>query len=115
MNENQNNSQNNNGYTTFTPNNYNGPVVVANAIPEKNGKYAVASLVLGILSLIFCWTIAAGFVMSIIGLIMGIISLAKKNPQKGMAIAGVILSVLALLLSVAMVVAVVVMAGAGYL
>ncbi len=43
MNENntQNGSnQNNNGYSSFSPNNYNGPVVVANAVPEKNGGKA---------------------------------------------------------------------------
>ena len=59
MNENntQNGSnQNNNGYSSFSPNNYNGPVVVANAVPEKNGGKAVASLVCGILSILGSWS-----------------------------------------------------------
>lgn len=119
MNENQYNGQNNNqsndGYTTFAPNNYNGPVVVSNAIPEKNGRHAVSSLVLGILSLIFFWTIIPGIIMSIIGIIMGIINIAGKHPQRGMAIAGIIISVLALMLSAATIIMFFVMAGAGYL
>ena len=100
MNENntQNGSnQNNNGYSSFSPNNYNGPVVVANAVPEKNGGKAVASLVCGILSILGSWSFVS-IGLSIAGIILGIINLVQKNPQKEMAIAGIILSVLGFLL-----------------
>ena len=100
MNENntQNGSnQNNNGYSSFSPNNYNGPVVVANAVPEKNGGKAVASLVCGILSILGSWSFGS-IGLGIAGIILGIINLVQRNPQKGMAIAGIILSVLGFLL-----------------
>lgn len=102
MNENENNTQNGmnqsgNGYSSFSPNNYNGPVVVANAVPEKNGGKAVASLVCGILSILGSWSFVS-IGLSIAGIILGIINLVQKNPQKGMAIAGIILSVLGFLL-----------------
>ena len=44
MNENNNQGGNVNSYA---PNNYNGPVMVSNAIPEKSGGKAVGSLVCG--------------------------------------------------------------------
>lgn len=108
MNENENVTQqyqnNDNGYQTFAPNNYNGPIVVADAIPKKSGACAVTSLVCGIISILAFWSVAPSLIVSIVGLIFGIVNLAKKNPQKGMAIAGIITSLLGLLLSIAMVV-----------
>lgn len=104
MNENENYTQNsfgqNNGYNSYAPNNYNGPVVVSNAIPEKSGGKAVASLVLGIISILGCWSFIT-IVLSIVGVILGIVNIAQQNPQKGMAIAGIILSILGFLLSIA--------------
>lgn len=64
---------------------------------------AVASLVLGIVSIIIgfiplCGMIA--FVPAIIGLILGIVDLVKKNKagedKKGMSIAGIVLSAIAI-------------------
>ncbi len=102
MNEKENSGQNNNGagYNSYAPNSYNGPVVVSNAIPEKSGGKAVGSLVCGIISVLGFWSFVTFFV-SIVGIVLGIINIAQKNPQKGMAIAGIILSVLGLLLTVA--------------
>lgn len=70
----------------------------------------VAALVLGIVSIIiafipFCGSIA--FIPAVIGLILGIVDLVKKNkapkegeetPKKGMSIAGIILSALAIVI-----------------
>ncbi len=101
MNENENLGQggSNNGYNSYAPNNYNGPVVVSNAIPEKSGGKAVGSLVCGIISILGFWSFIT-IVVSVVGIILGIINIAQKNPQKGMAIAGIITSVLGLLLSI---------------
>lgn len=101
MNENENLGQGggNNGYNSYAPNNYNGPVVVSNAIPEKSGGKAVGSLVCGIISILGFWSFIT-IVVSVVGIILGIINIAQKNPQKGMAIAGIITSVLGLLLSI---------------
>lgn len=60
---------------------------------------AVASLVLGIVGLIFTFVVI-GVIPSFIGLILGIIALATKKPKKGLAIAGIILSSLSILMLV---------------
>ena len=61
--------------------------------PKHNGK-ATASLVLGIIGL-FAWFIPLfGAPITIIGLIMGI--LGQKSQKKGMATAGLIMSILGL-------------------
>ncbi|MBO5093226.1 MAG: DUF4190 domain-containing protein [Lachnospiraceae bacterium] len=117
MNENENMTQqyqnNDNGYKSYAPNNYNGPVVVADAIPKKSGACAVTSLVCGIISILAFWSVAPSLIIAIVGLVFGIVNFAKRNPQKGMAIAGIITSLLGLLLSAAMVV--IYVAAASYL
>lgn len=63
----------------------------------------IAALVLGIISIVigfvpFCGVIA--FIPALVGLILGIVDIVKKNKEgqpKGMAIAGTVLSALALL------------------
>lgn len=67
---------------------------------QGNDGRAVASLVLGIISLVtmFTGTFAiVGVVLSIIGLILGIKS--KKDNPSGMATAGIVLSIIALVLT----------------
>ncbi len=54
---------------------------------------AIASLVLGIVSFFCCGTIC-----SILGLIFGIISKKRQPENNGMATAGIVLSVIALVL-----------------
>ena len=70
--------------------------------PEHKG-FAIASLVLGILSIVLC-CIYGGF-LGILGLIFGIVSLAKKESKMGMAIAGIITSALGLIYAIMMVMA----------
>lgn len=62
---------------------------------ENNGSkgLAIASLVLGILSLISC---CSCFPLAIVGLILSIIALVKSKNGKGLAIAGLITSAVAL-------------------
>lgn len=61
----------------------------------------VASLVLGILGLIICWIPCVGayaLVPSILGLILGAVGIAnakKTNQGKGLAIAGLVCSIVA--------------------
>jgi hypothetical protein len=71
-----------------------------NLQPQSSGK-AIASLVLGILSMACCFPPV--MVLGIIGLILGIIALndMKREPAlggKGLATAGIILSILGILL-----------------
>ncbi len=66
---------------------------------QSNGK-AMASLVLGIISLVFIFfNVYAfiGMIMAIVGLILGI-QVKKENPDDGKAKAGVILSIIGLAL-----------------
>ncbi len=109
MNENNNQGGNVNSYA---PNNYNGPVMVSNAIPEKSGGKAVGSLVCGIISILGCWSYVT-IVLSIVGIVLGIINLAQHNPQRGMAIAGIITSVIGLLLSIGIILLIVVAVASG--
>jgi len=66
------------------------------AAPRGGGK-AVASLVLGILGLVLWFIPLFGLPVTIIGLVLGIAAL--KSPRRGMAIAGTVMSVIGLVLS----------------
>ncbi len=57
--------------------------------PDNSKGLAITSLVLSILSFICC-----GFPFSIAGFICGLVSLSRKKEHNGMALAGVIISVL---------------------
>ncbi|QSX05798.1 hypothetical protein JYG23_14205 [Sedimentibacter sp. zth1] len=62
---------------------------------KSNGK-AIASLVLGIISCVFVFSGPASFlgvILGIIGIILGV--QAKKEEPSGMAIAGLVLSIIA--------------------
>lgn len=70
--------------------------VQAETAPTNNGKgMSIASMVLGIVSVVCC-----GFPVAIVGLILGGISLSKKYDGRGMAIAGVVLSIISLVWSI---------------
>lgn len=72
--------------------------------PKKLIGLSIASLVCGVLSIVCCaaWYISGLFALA--GLVLGIISMVKKCSGKGMAIAGIICSALGLIASVAMVI-----------
>ena len=89
----------NNGYNNYANNGYNGPIVVANAVPTKTGGLAVGSLVCGIISILGFWSVIT-FIVAIIGVVLGAVNNAQDNPNKGMAIAGIILNVIGFLLSI---------------
>lgn len=79
--------------------------------PKTNGM-AIASLVLGIVGVVFSCCYAVGIVPSIISLILGITSrrnIKRSNgTQKGegMALAGIILSIIAIVLSIYMIISI---------
>lgn len=70
---------------------------------EQNGNghkgISIASMVLGIISLVLCCCFGFNLILAIPALIMGIIALVKRYEGKGMALAGVILSSIATLLT----------------
>lgn len=63
--------------------------------PESGKNFAVASLVLGIVSFFCCGTIC-----SILGIIFGVISKQRQKENNGMATAGIVLSIIALVLGI---------------
>ncbi len=65
---------------------------------EKASGKAIASLVLGVISMLaWCLPIVGGPV-AIVGLVLGII--ARRGPGRGLAVAGIVLSAIGLLASI---------------
>ena len=75
-----------------------GPAYPQNNMqPQESKGVSIASMVFGIFSLTFgCCIMYVGIASAIAGIITGIISLKNKKPGKGMAIAGIIMSAIAL-------------------
>lgn len=70
---------------------------------QKEPKgFAIAGMVLGIISIVCCCSPFVGMITGVLGLIFSILVLAQKRPGKGMAIAGVICAALGLILAVCM-------------
>lgn len=75
--------------------------------PEKKGVgFAVTSMVCGILSLVLsCCVPYVPFVLALVGVIMGGVSLHGHRGGKGMAIAGLVTSIISLIPAVLVVIA----------
>lgn len=73
-----------------------------NMPPQKGGiGLGVASIVLGILSIVFsCCFYYIAFPCGLVGLILGAVAIKKGNNGKGMAVAGLVLSIISLALAV---------------
>ena len=77
------------------------PVVAVPAQPRKSSGMAIAGLIMGIFALVLCWFPGVNWILGLLGLIFSIIGIAKKNGgAKGAAIAGLILTILGVVLSV---------------
>ncbi|MBQ7955682.1 MAG: DUF4190 domain-containing protein [Lachnospiraceae bacterium] len=71
-----------------------------NQAPQKKGM-AIASMVLGILALVLsCCVPYLPVLLALIAVILGGISLAKKQGGKGMAIAGLVCGIIGLIPSI---------------
>ena len=69
--------------------------------PKKSIGLAVASMVLGIVSVVFCCCfVYISIPCGIVGLILGAISVATKKGGKGMAIAGIVCSIVSLAVAI---------------
>lgn len=74
------------------------PTYTQAAAPKQSAGLAIASMVLGIVALVFsCCLPVVTFICALVGVILGAVSLAKKKGGKGMAIAGLVCSILALI------------------
>ena len=73
--------------------------VVYDTMPMEQNNMAISGLVFGIFAILGFWAPVAGLTAGIIGIICSIIGLSKKKSRKGMAITGLILSIVAIILS----------------
>ncbi|MBR0512244.1 MAG: DUF4190 domain-containing protein [Ruminococcus sp.] len=64
--------------------------------PKSNGM-AIASLVLGIISIVICCTTWPGGILGILSVIFGAVSI-KKNGKNGLAVAGLVCGIIGTLL-----------------
>lgn len=54
-------------------------VIITNQLGGKSNNPSIISLVLGIISILFCWAYICSIITGIIGVITGCISLTKKK------------------------------------
>ena len=73
--------------------------VVYDTMPMKNNNMAIIGLILGIFSLLGCWIPFWNLILSIAGIVSSAIGLARKQ-RSGMAIGGLVASIIALLISI---------------
>lgn len=69
-------------------------------LPPRTSKLAIASLVLGVVSLPMIAVAVFGPLVALVGLILGIIGIAgaaRKNLKRGIGVAGIVLCVLGLI------------------
>lgn len=73
----------------------NGMNQMAAPAPKKSAGLAIASMVLGIVALVFsCCLPWVTFICALLAVIFGGVSLAKKMGGKGMAIAGLVCGII---------------------
>jgi hypothetical protein len=66
--------------------------------PQQSKGLAIASMVCGIIALLFgCCLWRIGWILSILAIVFGAVSMTNKQGGKGMAIAGIVCGVLSLL------------------
>lgn len=106
QNNNSNNyNQGNNSYNQIPNNNYNQGVYNGYNMPRKqNSKmnnqsngFGIASLVLGILSVLGIVILIGPIILAPLSIIFGIVQLIRKGP-KGLAITGIIISILSIIM-----------------
>lgn len=86
-----------NQYPNQYPNSWQ-PMQPQQPAPEEKKGFAIASLVLGICSIVLMCCCCTNVITAPISIVLGIISLATHRGGKGMSIAGIILSALSILL-----------------
>ncbi len=77
------------------PYGYGSPV---QPVGQSNG-WAIAGLIVGIISIALCWIPFFDFVPAIVGIILSIVARRRPN-QQGLALTGLILSIVGLVISV---------------
>lgn len=73
-------------------------IIINHQVPSSNGL-GTAGFVLALLGLILCWVPMVNFVLWILGLILSLIGIFKR--PRGLAIAGLVLSFIFVLITIA--------------
>lgn len=68
------------------------------AEPQGGSGFGIASLILGIISILLFWLTILDLVPIILGIILGIVGRGRNRRGRGLALAGIITSVIALLI-----------------
>lgn len=71
-------------------------------VEESNGNigFAIASLICGCLSILCCFAGCVSWILSIVAIVLGIITVTKKYDGRGYAIAGIITGGVGILISI---------------
>lgn len=78
---------------------YNHPIVVRDTMADRNGA-GIAGFVIACFAILFCWIPIVDVVLSVVGIVCAAIGLGKdKQSGRGLAVAGLVISIIALLLS----------------
>lgn len=96
------------GSQNQTTQNYQDPY--RNTPPEEPAGLAIASLVLGIISVVISCS-GYNFITAILAIIFGAIHLAKRRSRRGMAIAGIVLGIISIAIFIIAVVVLVAVIG----
>lgn len=72
------------------------PTPVAPRVRSKNGM-GTAGFVLSLLALVLCWIPVVDVILFLLGLAFSIVGVSLKNRKKGLAIAGLVISVVVLI------------------
>lgn len=75
------------------------PVVEQTTQSNGGSGFAIASMILGILSVISCCLWWVSVLFAVVGLILAIIAIVKKKDGKAFAIAGLVLAIVALIMT----------------
>lgn len=88
-----------NEFNDNTENNDSKPKVVITQAPPQRNNMAVASMIVGIFALLTSCCSFVGFILSVVGIVLVILS-KKGKPLSGFAIAGLVLSILGLVFTI---------------
>ncbi len=92
-----------NNYNDYNQNSYTQPdqaMPYMQPEPKKGCGFGIAALIVGILSMTLCCV--GGSVLGIIGTVLGIVGLCRRESKYGLAIAGIVTSVIGILIGIYM-------------
>lgn len=72
---------------------------------KQSNVFAIISMIAGIVSILCCCFGVIGIVIAVAAVVLGIISIKKEEPKKGMAIAGIVCGGVGLILAVVIIAA----------